>query len=660
MRCSKKRALIVAVLTSVLLLSAILSALLVIAAQKQNIPSSFGITYSVDGVGAKVSAKYGLIKPTGEVSMVSMTTADGVSTDLNFSILDTIDGVALKPNGDITLTQATGTEVVFEFRFENTADTLFTVGMTSAGTVVNVAEYYYVSAEPLATSEYGRIIESSLSRAATRQLAIPKQAILETTGSGDVLYIYVKVALADINEDVNYKKSFNWNLKQLTKQQEPYEISLNNGDGTGETSVTVIKGAAVPLMTSLPTAPAGKGFAGYYDAQTEGNLIVNKNGMGVKELTTETTLYARYDEESVLDIVGTVLYGFSPTVNISELNELIIPDSVTEIKTGALQNLTELTYLALPSTITSLPGINTEDAPLMGCENLETIEFNISVLPLIGEYEDSAFARLFGYFDYNDYCFVGTINNVKEVILNGGSSIGDYAFYGSNTLLSISIPNSVTTIGNYPFTGCTSLTEISIPNSVTTIGDYAFLYCEGLETAIIGNSVTTIGINPFDKCYNLTSVTIPDSVTTIPIYAFQDCISLTTITIPDSVTAIGEGAFKRCGELETIVIPDSVATMGKNVFDACTKLTSITISNSLSTIPSSTFINCTSLGEITIPNSVTSIEYNAFMECTSLTSVTIPDSVTTIGEGAFKYCERLATVTIPNTVTTIEKSAFNG
>ena len=144
MKSSKKKVLVAAVLAGVLLLGAIVSIVLVLAAQQQNVSSNIRITYSVDGVGAKVSAKYGSIKPTGEVTLANMTTGDGVTTELNFSVSDTNGGASLTPNGDIELTQETGTEVVFEYRFENTADTLFTIGMKSTGTAVNIAEYYYV------------------------------------------------------------------------------------------------------------------------------------------------------------------------------------------------------------------------------------------------------------------------------------------------------------------------------------------------------------------------------------------------------------------------------------------------------------------------------------------------------------------------------------
>ena len=186
MKASKKKVLIAAVLAGILLLGAIVSVVLVLAAQQQNISSNIRITYSVDGVGAKVSAKYGSIKPTGEVSMTSMTTSDGRSTELNFLVSDTNDGASLTPNGDIELTQTTGTEVVFEYRFENTADTLFTVGMTSTGTAVNIAETYYVTATALPTSQYGRITENLLDGAEGSKV-LPKQAILSTEEPGKLI-----------------------------------------------------------------------------------------------------------------------------------------------------------------------------------------------------------------------------------------------------------------------------------------------------------------------------------------------------------------------------------------------------------------------------------------------------------------------------------------
>ena len=65
---------IAAALAGLLLIGAIVSIVLVFAATNQDIASNIKISYTVNGVGAKVSAKYSAVKPTGEFSMMSMTT----------------------------------------------------------------------------------------------------------------------------------------------------------------------------------------------------------------------------------------------------------------------------------------------------------------------------------------------------------------------------------------------------------------------------------------------------------------------------------------------------------------------------------------------------------------------------------------------------------
>ena len=194
-------------------------------------------------------------------------------------------------------------------------------------------------------------------------------------------------------------------------------------------------------------------------------------------------------------------------------------------------------------------------------------------------------------------------------------------------------------IANNAFSGCTSLTDITIPDSVTMIGDYAFGTCNGLTEIKIPNNVKSIGRCVFWFCGSLKNVTIPDSVTMIGEMAFFGCTSLTDITIPDSVTMIGDYAFANCTSLTDITIPGSVTMIGDHVFAGCTSLTDITIPGSVTMIGNVAFGSCTSLTDITIPDSVTSIGGSAFYNCPKLINVTIPDSVTNIDDWAFGFDE---------------------
>jgi len=162
-----------------------------------------------------------------------------------------------------------------------------------------------------------------------------------------------------------------------------------------------------------------------------------------------------------------------------------------------------------------------------GCSNITSLSIPFVGATMNGT-TNSYFGYIFGADQSDSYHLIP--NNLKEVIITGGTSISDSAF-----------------------NGCSGLTSITIPDSVTSIGQQAFYNCSGLTSVTIGNGVTSIGSEAFYNCRGLTSITIPDSVTRIGQQAFYNCSGLTSITIPDSVTSIGYGAFYNCSGLTRIV-----------------------------------------------------------------------------------------------------------
>ena len=212
----------------------------------------------------------------------------------------------------------------------------------------------------------------------------------------------------------------------------------------------------------------------------------------------------------------------------TEITNLIIPNSVTEIRALAFCRCSGLTSVTIPNSVTS---IGTK--AFYDCSGLTSITIPSSV-----------------------------------------TTIGNSAFYHCSSLTSVTIPSSVTSIGVGAFWGCTGLASVTIPNSVTGIGDLAFTYCSGLTSVTIGNSVTSIGREAFSYCSGLTSVTIPNSVTSIGYGAFKECTGLTSITIPNSVTSIVSEAFdftpKKLLEISCYIEEPTPAT-GSSFSDAIYK-----------------------------------------------------------------------------------------
>ena len=345
------------------------------------------------------------------------------------------------------------------------------------------------------------------------------------------------------------------------------------------------------------------------------------------------------------------------------VTDLVIPDSVTEIKSYAFYGCTGLTSVTIGNSVKSIgdyafsdcAGLTSVTIPdsvtsignyaFSGCRKLVEVYNKSSLNIKAGSYDNGEV----GYYARNVYTeengswFTDTADGYRFIYDGAkGYLIG---YYGEAT--DITLPDSFTAydgttvnsyaIYQYAFFRNTSLTSVVIPGSVTSIGSYAFYNCTGLTSVTIGNSVTSIGNYAFYNCTGLTSVTIPDSVTSIGNYAFYNCTELTSVTIGNSVTNIGNDAFYNC-----------------------TGLTSVTIGNSVTSIEYDAFRYCTGLTSVVIPDSVKSIGRSAFSDCTGLTSVVIPDSVTSIGDYAFRYCAGLTSVTIGNSVTSIGNYAFDG
>ena len=119
-KLNKRAKIIIATsVAAILLIGAIISIVLVLAATQQNISSNISIAYVVDGVGAKVSANYGVVPNSTDVTLTAMTTSDGHTTELVFNTSDSQSQKALTPNGNINPT-INGVSAMFSNLYSNT------------------------------------------------------------------------------------------------------------------------------------------------------------------------------------------------------------------------------------------------------------------------------------------------------------------------------------------------------------------------------------------------------------------------------------------------------------------------------------------------------------------------------------------------------------
>ena len=168
----------------------------------------------------------------------------------------------------------------------------------------------------------------------------------------------------------------------------------------------------------------------------------------------------------------------------TSLEEIVIPDSVTEIGRDAFNGCTSLEGIVIPESVTKIGYCAFEN-----CKNLSLItipKVYSSIGDVLSGYSgDLVIKSIDNNYSYEDGLLID--KNNKELVL----------YQSKNKKLEI--PNCIKEIGHAAFSGCTYLEGIVIPDSVEEIRSEAFKGCTSLQQIVIPESVTKIGYCAFNK-----------------------------------------------------------------------------------------------------------------------------------------------------------------
>ena len=337
-----------------------------------------------------------------------------------------------------------------------------------------------------------------------------------------------------------------------------------------------------------------------------------------------------------------VYYAHNLYINGELLTNLVIPESVAEVKPYSFCGASCITSLSIPDYVTNIgnyafyncSGLTSLTYNAANCAfgNNNGITGNTSIRTLtIGEsvtnYPVSAFRGLsgltsvyynrsladwcgitFGGTDYNPVYYAHNLYINGELLTNlvipeSVTEVKPYSFCGASCITSLSIPDYVTSIGSYAFSSCNGLTELTLGESLTSIADYAFSGCSALTTLNYNPiNCTSFGSNNgISGNTSLTTLTIGENVMSIPNSAFTNCSGLTgTLTIPNSVTSIGSYAFYGCSGISSLTVGESVASIGESAFENCSQIRTMTLGSNVATIGNNAFANCTGLFMATV------------------------------------------------------------
>lgn len=431
----------------------------------------------------------------------------------------------------------------------------------------------------------------------------------------------------------------------------------------------------------------------YYTTSDEGNTTTFKYIFGNTVPTSLTSV-----EITNIDYVQPEAFK-----NLSNLEEIIIPDEVEYIGNSAFYGCSSLEEFEFPQSLENVGRMAFRNCTSLTSVNLAST--NLTVL--------------------SDNIFENCINLVNIYFPNDITFIGKYALSNCG-FTSITIPNSVTIVDKYAFDECSNLTSVTMSNNTIDVYEGTYGGCKKLKNINFGSRTVSIQKDAFVGC-NFTSITIPNTITSITNGAFSECyklvevynlsqVSLTTsiaantlvihtssneptivsdnenngfvfayygstyylvdyigdntsITFPTSFTYKGNTinstydiishTFEDYG-FTSISIPSSVRNIEGYAFYKCNSLISLTIANGVSSIKNYAFERCSSLTSVTIPGSATNLGIHIFSNCALLETVIISNGISEIPNCAFQNCKNLESITLPATLSTIKQYAFSG
>lgn len=263
-----------------------------------------------------------------------------------------------------------------------------------------------------------------------------------------------------------------------------------------------------------------------------------------------------------------------------------IPETVTEIGQKAFKDASSVENVTF--------AVNTETGKVKGVEKIGISAFDGCsslqelVLPeTVTEVLQGAFAnegalvkadmsRTASLKKWDKESFKGD-TALAEVILptaGGITAIPDGAFAGCTTLTgeNLKIPKNIVTITANAFKE-SGLKKLYIPNQVTTIGASAFEACKYLEDVHISNNISIISQSTFKNCEKLEKIEIPVKVDQIGTNAFygsglKDVYIFGDPEIGGGITNTYAGMKNQLSVFEKEVVDETASAVSQHIFNA--------------------------------------------------------------------------------------------
>ncbi|MBO4722116.1 MAG: leucine-rich repeat protein [Muribaculaceae bacterium] len=383
---------------------------------------------------------------------------------------------------------------------------------------------------------------------------------------------------------------------------------------------------------------------------------------------------------------------------------LYVPAGVTEIISGAVQNVTQLKKVALPpSTIVFAEncfegtGIQTFNYRSKNPVNEGTagitaaIKANATLQVPIGttsEYQSlsswqgfKAIVERYDVLDDDQFVYDWntrdqvTLVDIKPAAVNVGGLLTlpqgmnldgcDYFITELSNTCTAQVAQDVMRLK----INCDSLAVIDMTDDINPISALTSLQVISLtstnpyfvlEDDVLYNSQGT-HLYYYLQSNTRQTFTMPDAIDTIMPQAFAQNKSLKVITLNKFLKCLGNKAFEGCTGLEVVNNMIDVTYIGYRTFAGCTALTSVNGGEWLNIIGREAFLNCSSLQQFPFAHGMlVEIGDHAFKGCSALSVAVFNNKIHTIGVGAFENCTALSKVFFSAEVSNMQQQLFKG
>ena len=368
----------------------------------------------------------------------------------------------------------------------------------------------------------------------------------------------------------------------ILKKCEDNGKTIEVDEGIREISAEAFKGRRALHNIKLPESLESIGLESFRGCTNLKEMYIPENTVRIGE-----SAFRDCTDMKKLNIKNNCIkIGERAFENCADLEDVELPQGLTEIYGGVFNSCKSLKKIDLPNKLTILG-----ESAFSDCIVLESIDIPATVTKI------------------DDLAFNGCTSMAKVELHEGLKKIGKSAFKNCRSLTKITLPATVASISNAPFRGCESLKSIKVESKNKYYKSEPNKR-EGNDHVLFNKNKSVIIAYPASS--REVQYDIPDSVTIISDWAFCECKKLNRITISDSVHEIGEGAFCNCALLDEVEIPDSVT-----VIDDCA------------------FRGCTSLEKVVIPSTVTELGWGLFDGCENTVTVYCDE-----GSLVQDYCRR--------------------